>query len=237
MHSQDFIHYDIADMVMEKPLSFTVGNKYFDIYPVTLGKSYLLQRLIDSLEINKDNIGVNPFLEVLRLCRDKKDTVLRVIAYSVLKKKKDLFDEKKISKLISIFREEVEDEDLAKVLLYILTCDKVENCIKHFGIDKERQEQQRVLKVKNKGANILNFGGNSIYGTLIDAACERYGWTMEYVVWGISYANLRMLLADMSTTITMTDEEMRKARIVNKGNIVNGDDPANIERIKAMFPD
>lgn len=237
MQEQEFIQYDIADMVMEKPLIFTVGKKVFDIYPVTLGKSYLLQRLIDSMCIDKDNLEINPFLEVLRLCESKKDVVLRIVAYSVLKKKKDLFDEKKVSKVISIFREEVDNEDLAKLLLYILTSDRVDKCIKYFGIDKERKDQQKVLRVKNQGANVVNFGGNSIYGSLIDVVCERYGWTMDYVVWGISYANLRMLLADMTTSITLTDDEKKKVRIRSKANIIDGDDPANLERIKAMFPD
>ena len=40
------------------------------------------------------------------------------------------------------------------------------------------------------------FGGKTIWGTLIDAACERYGWTFDYVVWGISYNNLTLMLKD-----------------------------------------
>ena len=233
---QEYIQYDIADIIMEKPLIFSIGKKVFDIYPVTLGKSYLLQRLIDGLDMKEDNLDANPFLEVLRVCKEKKDVVLKIVAYSVLKKKKDLFDERKIQKVISIFKE-VDEEDLAKLLLFILTSDKVDSCIKHFGIDKDRKEQQKVLKVKNKDSNVITFGGHSIYGSLIDVVCERYGWTMDYVVWGISYANLRMLIADMTTSISLTDEEKKSARVRTNGSFINGDDPANLEKMKAMFPD
>lgn len=27
-------------------------------------------------------------------------------------------------------------------------------------------------------------------------ACERYGWTVEYVMWGVSYLNVLMMLSD-----------------------------------------
>ena len=141
-----------------------------------------------------------------------------------------------ILKQIEHFKANVEAEDLAKLLLYILTSDKVNECIKYLGLDKEREDQRRILRVKNKGSNVLSFGGKSMYGTLIDVACERYGWTVDYVVWGISYANLRMLVADMITTISLTDEERKKVQIKTK-DYIDGDNPDNIDRIRAMFPD
>ena len=26
--------------------------------------------------------------------------------------------------------------------------------------------------------------------------CERYGWTFDYVLWGVSWANVRLMLTD-----------------------------------------
>ena len=46
----------------------------------------------------------------------------------------------------------------------------------------------------------IAFGGKSIWGTLIDAACERYGWSYQYVLWGISYSN------PSGTAITLAEE-------------------------------
>lgn len=66
-------------------------------------------------------------------------------------------------------------------------------------------------------------GGRSIWGGLIDVVLQKYHWTYDYLLWGISYQNVQMLLADnMSTT---TEEE-----------VIDADDPNNRERIKEMFP-
>lgn len=236
MKETELCEYNIADMIMEKPLEFYIEKERYCLYPITLGKSYLIQRLVNSLEIKAENVQINPFLEALRLCRDKIDTVARIIAYSTIKDKETLFDEVFVSQRTSHFIETVEIDDLAKLLIYILTGDKVEECIKYLGLDKEREDQKKVLKVKNKGSNVLSFGGKSMYGTLIDVACERYGWTFDYVVWGISYANLRMQMADMITTISLTDEEKKKVHLKTK-DYIDGDNPENIDRIRAMFPD
>lgn len=236
MKESELYEYDIADMVMERPLEFYIGEEKYNIYPVTLGKSYLVQRLIGSLEINADNVEKNPFLEALRLCQAKKDVVARIIAYYTIHGKKKLFNERYVSQRAEHFANTIDIDDLAKLLLYILTSDKFEECVKYLGLDKEREDQRRVLRVKSKGSNVLSFGGKSIYGTLIDVACERYGWTLDYVVWGISYANLRMLMADMLTTVSLTDDEKKKVRIRTK-DVISGDDPNNINKIRAMFPD
>lgn len=69
---------------------------------------------------------------------------------------------------------------------------------------------------------------------MIDTACQRYGWTFEYVVWGISYANLQLLLADSVTSIYLSDEERKRVNIPQDRDIINADDPANMAKIKAM---
>ena len=236
MKETELNEYNIADMVMEKPLEFYIGEERYNLYPITLGKSYLIQRLVSNLGINAANVQISPFLEALRLCNDHTDTVARIIAYNTIKDKETLFDEKFVSEIVEHFKETLEKEDMAKLMLYILTSDKVEESIKYLGLDKEREDQRKVLRVKNKGSNVISFGGKSVYGTLIDAACERYGWTFDYVVWGISYANLRMMMADMVTSISLTDEEKKKVRLKTK-DYIDGDNLDNLERIKAMFPD
>lgn len=68
----------------------------------------------------------------------------------------------------------------------------------------------------NKAKDTKNqyvFGGKTIWGALIDAACERYGWTFDYVVWGISYNNLTLMMKDKITSIYLSDEERKKTHI------------------------
>lgn len=65
------IEMDVADAIMERPAGFTVGKRSFFIHPVTLGKMYLLARLFDSLEISKQVVSTNPYMEAIRICKTK----------------------------------------------------------------------------------------------------------------------------------------------------------------------
>lgn len=88
------------------------------------------------------------------------------------------------------------------------------------------EEAKRMAKVNaaKKSNNQFIFGGKTIWGSLIDAACERYGWTFDYVVWGISYNNLTLMLKDKVTSIYLSDEEMKKAHIAGANEkVINGD--------------
>ena len=69
-----------------------------------------------------------------------------------------------------------------------------------------------------------NDRGKSIYGLLVDFACQRYGWTLDYILWGISLVNLNMLFADAITTVYLNDEERKKLGMSN-GEVIDADDP------------
>lgn len=43
----------------------------------------------------------------------------------------------------------------------------------------------------------MSIGGRSLWGAVIDPLAQRYGWTMDYIMWGISWANLNILLLDV----------------------------------------
>ena len=228
------IEMNIADTIMERPYAFSVNERQFSLYPVTLGKTYLLLRLIESLGMNADIIKANPYMEALRLCREKKDIVCRLLAYHTLDRMEELFDSEIVDERCRYLSENLSDEEMSQLLVMVLAKDNTEEFIKFFGIDKDREELAKISKIKNKNGNSVTFGGKSVYGTLIDYACERYGWTMEYVVWGISYANLIMLKADAVTSVYLTDEERKEARIKTGRTFINADDPANAAIIKAL---
>lgn len=64
---------------------------------------------------------------------------------------------------------------------------------------------------------------------MLDVACSKYGWTLDYALWGISYLNLNMMIADAITVLSSfgdKDEEVE---------ILNADDPANAEAILRRF--
>lgn len=228
----------VVDCVMAAPVTFTVNEEPFAIYPKTLGKTFLLNRLRAKLGINEENAKADPFAEALRLCQDGKDIILRMIVYMSMPTKQDVFNESYVKNRMEYFEKHLSNEELATLFLVILTDDELPAIEKHFRMDEERERKKKVAKVKQSN-NAISFGGNSIWGTLIDFACERYGWTMDYVVWEISYTNLMMLYSDKTESIYLSDDEKKKLGhgFGFDGEVINADDPANAEIIKAILQD
>lgn len=231
------IEYWIADTLIERPQAFYVNDRLFYLYPVTIGKSYLLQRNIDALEINKDNMRKYPSLEVLRICKEKREIALRILVYHTFCTKKQIFDLRLFESRKNFFDENVSDEELAQILVTVLANDKTSQFTKHLGIDQENVYKSKVSSLKNDTTSAISLGGKSIYGTLIDFACERYGWSYDYVVWGISYANLKMLMSDCVSTHYLSKEELRKLHIPKDRTVVSADNRENLERMKKYFKD
>ncbi|MBV3856293.1 hypothetical protein KSY24_21425 [Bacteroides thetaiotaomicron] len=232
MEDRELLEMNIADTIIERPVGFNIGSQQFYLYPPTLGITYHLARLFKSLEADARLISANPYLEAIRLCTEKKEIVCRILSNYTFNRKEDVFDGIKVEVRAKEFSE-LAAEELATIFTIVLSGDNTEEFIKYFGIDKERLERSRIAAVKKDNSSVT-FGGNSTYGTLIDFACQRYGWTMDYVMWGISYANLKMLMADAITTIYLSEEE-RKLLGRGVGEVINADDPRNRELIRRMI--
>ena len=232
MEDRELLEMNIADTIIERPVGFNIGSEQFYLYPPTLGITYHLARLFKSLEADARLISANPYLEAIRLCTEKKEIVCRILSNYTFNRKEDVFDGIKVEVRAKEFSE-LAAEELATIFTIVLSGDNTEEFIKYFGIDKERLERSRIAAVKKDNSSVT-FGGNSTYGTLIDFACQRYGWTMDYVMWGISYANLKMLMADAITTIYLSEEE-RKLLGRGVGEVINADDPRNRELIRRMI--
>lgn len=216
------IEIDIADTIIDRPVGFTVGRRHFYLYPLTLGKHYLLQRTIESLGIDRKSLVENPFAEALRLASIKKEECITLITYHSLQTKKELLSNRNVTIRKNLFKQELSTEDIATLTMACLTRDKTDQIARHLGIDKETERMKRVVAVK-EDTNTYQFGGVSIYGSIIDSACERYGWSFDYVVWGISYTNLQLMLKDSVKSVYLTDEEAKRCAIP-KQPAVNGND-------------
>jgi len=226
------INGEIIDALLDRPIGFTIGEEQLYLYPVTLGKSFLIARYFSTLKINDAYIKTKPDLEALRLVKEYKDTVLTIIAYHTTNSKAQIFDAPFIDKRKKLIAE-LDDADIATLFINTLTEDKYNIFIHKLGIDRERAFFNKAIKVKKDSS--LSFFGKSIYGTLISAACEKYGWTLDYVVWGISYINLRLLLADAPQTVYLSDDERKKVHIPQDREVINASDPKNAERIKEII--
>lgn len=221
------LEMDIADTIIDRPKGFSVGRRHFYLYPVTLGKMYLQQRVTESLDLNKELLQVSPYAEALRVVETKKEECCLLLAYHTLQTKREVLSNRTVTIRKNIFLREMDNEDIATLILACLTNDKTSQFIQHFGIDWELERMSEIAKVK-ESKNTFSFGGKSIYGTLIDTVCERYKWTFDYVLWEISYTNLILLTKDKVTSFYLTDEEMKKAHINNTSDMIDGNSKESV---------
>lgn len=227
------IEMNVSDTIIEKPIWFSIGKRKYSIYPPTLGKTQILKNLYLSLELDTQLLSLNPLAEAMRISKESPNIVCRIIAYSTFSDKDSIMNTEKVFQRADMFKDKLTAGEMATLLSIILMNDKTDEFIKYFRIDEDKELRGRISRTKGE-SNSITFGGKSIYGLLIDFACQRYGWTMEYVLWGISYVNLNMLFADAITTVYLTDDE-RKQLGMGFGQVINADDPANRELIRELI--
>lgn len=218
----------IANVLTDTPIYFTIGEKRLCVYPPTLGKMYLISQILDSLGINKDNLSINPFLEIMRVVKAKRKECCKLLAYHITGKREDLLDIEWMEKMSGYLNRITDDEDLTTLLVVILNESSLENIVSMTGIDKETERMSKVSAAKDIKSQYV-FGGKTIWGSMIDVACERYGWSYDYVVWGISYNNLTLMLKDKITSIYLSEEEAKKCGIPQQsGDYINGNDRESV---------
>lgn len=219
---------DISGVLIERPIGFSFNKKHFAVYPPTLGKLQLMSILFETIGVRSLKKTDNFFEFCYEKAETKREECLRLIAYSTLQGD-DCINECKVIQRISSLNK-LERKDLATLLVTILTMDKTDDIIRQFGIDKELKKLGKIYKVKSKNNNgSVTIGGKTTWGTLIDVACERYGWSYQYVLWGISYSNLRLMLADQIRSILLSKEERKEANIPSDDVIVRADDKKALE--------
>lgn len=232
------IEREVIDAVTERPLSVEFGGRKIRFYPITFGKLCIQSRYLESWGKGViEAMRKRPAEMAMEICRVYRKDVCRLLAVHTAKGREEVWDEEIMEDREALFRG-MECKDLAKLFIYVVNSDRYDRFVKYFGIDREKRDLEKAVKAKKseeKNSVTVSFGGKSIYGTLIDRACERYGWTLEYVIWGISYENLQMLMADAVVDIHLTKEEARRARISTDREYINADDPRNKERIKQLF--
>lgn len=224
---------NLADTLVERPLRFRLGRRTFNLYPPTLGKMQMLKDLYLAIDIDEERMLRDAAAETLRVCNRHPGEVCRIIAYSTFVRREDVMDTDRVYRLASWFRRRLSAADMATLLSLLLTGGDTESFIRYFGLDAERELRRRISDLKGEGSS-LTFGGKSLYGILLDFACQRYGWTVDYVLWGVSYVNLSMLFADAVTTVYLTDEERRQLG-TPAGRTINADDPRNRELVREMI--
>lgn len=233
---KDIIDFEVVEAIMEKPISFTLDGRFFYLYPPSLGISFLTERIIKRIEIDMALLQENELLELMRVAETYRNDCLRLIAIHSFSRRSDSVLEGQVKKRMEEL-EELSASDIGSIIKGILYWSTLyDKFVKRFYLHKEKERRKRIQDYKDKKQEGgVAFGGKSIYGVLIDFACERYGWQLGYVVWGVSFLNLNMMMADAVSSVYLSKKEMKEIGMSKSNEVIDADDPKNREKLIKAF--
>lgn len=226
MKEKEIQEQDFTDMILERPIDFMIGNETFYIHPMTIGKMMLMSTLFKSV-FGNDVMNHNPLWSILKSAKKDKKIVAQLLAYYTLKGKEELFNSNLVRERTELFATKMSEKELTTILTLAMQMDKSEDYIKSTHIDYEIENMRRIQAVKdNSNSTSVKVGGRTLFGQTIDPLLERYGWSYEYVLWGVSFACIKLLQADSIKDVYLSDKE-RKSVSLYTGNVINADDKEN----------
>lgn len=222
----------MEDCIMEMPIGFEVDGVHYFLYPVTLGTAYLISREREGMAENlKETFLKASESEQL----DYRKSLCRIIAIQTFNRKEDILSFKTLSERTNIFYQSLDIDGIFS--LYDMIMESLSDCslfIKQSGLEYDKTRLDKIAKYKTDEGN-FSFGARTPYGSIIGPACAKFGWSLDYVVWGIGYTNLQMLLADEQVSVYLSKEDRKKLRISPDREIIDANDPANLERIRQIL--
>lgn len=233
MVAKETFNETLADAVLDRPREFFIGNKRFCLWSPTLGSSIIISRHIAALGIDDDICKVNPNIEALRLVNAKRENVCYLIALHTFRRFEDICNSNIIKRRSELLSKNLNDEEIASLLILILTAPRIESFLSLSGIEEQQKKQAEIARIKSDSSTIT-FGGQTIYGSLIAPACEKLNLTPNQVVWEISLINLRMLMADAITSVYLSEDDKKKFLSCKSKAKVYGMDSASIKALKSM---
>jgi hypothetical protein len=215
--NEDDLHVYVWDAITELPIEYKVGEKIYYLYPPSLGSTLLINRA------NK------------RDRENREDIIYEMLAICSFERRKDACKPSLLNKRIEELKRASVNELMPIYTMFSEWGNDQDKFTKLFNLDVEQRYMKRARDVKGSDSSSLVFNGKSMYGALIDVACERYGWSMNYVVWGISMLNLNMLMEDKVVSVYLTKEESKKAAIPQNRNIIKVDKNMSKEELLAFL--
>lgn len=225
----------ITDTLLEKPITFTLDGHFFYLYPPSIGVSMLSKSILEGFTLNKSLATLNSSLALIEAVETKKNDALRFIALHSFKDRELVLQEELVVKRIEELSG-IKTPELIALCTAILDWNTWQDKIsKHFALDKQQEKREKVSKAKEEDRNSITFGGKSVWGSLVDYACERYGWSTQYVMWGVSMLNLNLMMSDCVNSVYLTDKERKKLHISTDGVTINADDKKNIKQLRNII--
>jgi hypothetical protein len=195
----------------------------------------MIKASLDGIGIDWESLATAPAFALLPLIERRPMDCCRIIALATCRDRDEAMSSKVIDTKAKQIHKWLQPDEIVSLLIIAITNNRVGEFLNDSGITKENERMRRVASYKKNDTPM--FGGKTIFGQLVDPACERYGWTYEYAVWGISYAALTALTADKVTSIILTEEEKKGVpkHLLETEDVINGDDPKNWAKVQQLM--
>lgn len=225
---------EFIDLIVERPIRFTIKDRHFSVYPASIGRMLLCSQILQSISIDTQFLSLNISFESLRIATKYPKEVSKLIAISTFTDPKDLFDIEKVETLTDYIYKELNAQELATIFIMIFADSGIDEIKKHLGLDIEEKERKRIAQSKCDSNHYVNYGGRSILGAIIAPICKEYGLSLHQALWETSYALMQVALADLPTSIYLTNDEQKSLHISNDGVIIDGDSDDAWNRIQSI---
>ena len=220
--------------MIERSRTISIGGRSFRIQPPSLGKTLILSRYNRRLKLPSATNDDELMRALLTIVQNQPDVVCEMLAVFLSNGCEELLNDIHIAEVSHYLASELDAVGRATLLHLYFEDKPASYYIKLLGIDKEQERQRKAEAAKDKSSS-LRVGGVSLFGALLDTACERYKWSYQYVMWDISYNVLQTMLADIVQSIYLTESERKRARVSTDGISISGDDPRNASLIRDML--
>lgn len=224
-----------TDILLERRHEFKVHDALYTLYPPSLGITTMIKASLDGIGIDWQSLATAPAFALLPLIENRPLDCCRIIALATCRGRDEAMSSKVVDAKAKQIAKWLAADEIMSLLLIAITNNRVAEFLKESGIEKEAERMRKVAGYKKNDTPV--YGGKTLFGQLIDPACERYGWSYEYVVWGISYAALTAMMSDKVTSIILTDEEKKNVpkRLLETEDAINGDDPKNWAKVQQLM--
>lgn len=177
----------------------------------------------------------NELLKTLAIVEGNRAKVCELLALYSFRDSGDCLDPYRTEERAGEFSA-LETSDLATLFTAVLAMPKAGKLIEELGIDKENERKKRLAEAKDTKGSVT-CGGVSIYGGVLDHVMQRYGWSLQYALWGITAANLQLLTSDETASLYLTEEERKKVprSMLGECNAINADDPKNAALVAELL--
>lgn len=230
---------DMIDTLLGVANDIEIDGRKFTAGRATLGKMFLLQRAIKRIhpDITFEEGETNALYTMAGLMQlannaGRADDIYRIVAIQLSNTRHELLSASYQEETKEYLKAHLTPTEVCALFLNLKTFEDVSKYQDELGITTELMRMERVGKVKEAGGSV-SFCGCSLWGTLIDQAAERYGWTLDYILWGITFANLQMLLADHPKTMYLTEKERKQAHVSTDRKRIDGNDKTAMAQFAA----